>query len=167
MSEIPNIKNLEYEMRGWDTLDAQQKEFISFRRFLGTDKLTCEKTGVPPAKLRRWRKWHEDFKRLEVYVLGQPLILANALFDDLVPIAAIRLYKSLTSGDERTAESAARTVFKVKGILGQEEKGGPKVVVINLPFERKDGTDNRFIEGVRPALGPGESTSVVEADKSP
>lgn len=162
------IGDLEAGLKGWETLDAEEKEFICFRRFLGTDKATCEARNIPMSKLRRWRKWHSDFSRLEQYILEQPLILANLLFDDLVPIAAFRLYRSLTSGDERTAESAARTVFKVKGILGDEQKGGTKVVVINLPFERKqiDGsTDYRLIEGVPASLGPENTPRVIEEDK--
>ena len=161
------IDQLNNDLSGWEDLTADQKEFICFRRFLGNDKETCRKIGdrkrVTLAKVKSWRE-SEDFCRLEKHILAQPMVLANALFSDLLPIAAFSLYRTLTGDNERAVESAAKTVFRIKGLLGDDQRSGDKVVVISLPFER-DNAQDRLGGSVHPALGPGSSTQVIEADQ--
>jgi len=175
------------KIEGWEDLTDMQKRFICLKKFFGSDEAVvkhirekAKKVGNGRSKRGQsigrdrvcgWRKNDPNFINAERRILTDPIAVANALLDDLVGIAAMRQYDALMSDDIRTAQAAANTVFKAKGILSERVEGGSRVVVILHPAfaerEKIGTTDYRFIEGVPASLGPGSGAQVQQEDKSP
>ena len=174
------------KIEGWEQLTDRQKNFLCHKKFFGSDSATCahirekapklENGRVKPGRsvtrkeVWQWRTGNPDFARAEQLLLKSPLEIANALLDDMLPIAAYRQLDALMSNDIRTAQSAATTVFKAKGILGDKPEGGGRVVVI-MPAvfaEREEiagTTSHRLIESVPASLGTGVGTQIEQENQ--
>uniref|UniRef100_A0A6M3KE98 Uncharacterized protein n=1 Tax=viral metagenome TaxID=1070528 RepID=A0A6M3KE98_9ZZZZ len=171
-TNIPSVEEFTKQLVGWETLTKLQKEFICMRRFIGTDVDTVEHLAIRNGesisvkRIQGWRRNNPYFRQIELSIINGPLEVANALIDDLVPVALMQLYFGMTGKDGRVADNAARTVLKMKGLLGEERGGERRGVIILMPFERGKLADGniRPVKALPTPRGTTEGTCIVEED---